>query len=129
MVAQRTRILDNDGGSGAPSPFVAGDRLLRRPAVSGFVDVQATAGRVSAFFRTDARGNTRDIDPSFGAGAGIFTNPGFTTVDAGVSIRLPGGVDVFGRALNLFDRSYEEIFGFPALGRSAMVGVRIAAGH
>lgn len=129
LVAQRTRILANDGGSGTPSPFEAGDRLLRRPGHSGFVDLQVAAGRLSAFLRVDGRSDTRDIDPSFGAGAGIFTNPGFATADAGVSVRLPGGVEVFGRGLNLFDRSYEEIFGFPALGRSAMVGVRVAASH
>jgi hypothetical protein len=30
---------------------------------------------------------------------------------------------------NLFDRSYEEAFGFPALGRSGMAGLRVAAGR
>jgi len=28
---------------------------------------------------------------------------------------------------NLFDRDYEEALGFPALGRRASVGVRVAA--
>ena len=30
------------------------------------------------------------------------------------------------RLLNLFDKQYEEIYGFPSLGRSVMVGVRLA---
>ena len=85
-----------------------------------------TAGRVSGFFRVDSRGDADDIDPSFGANAGIFVNPGYTTADAGVSVRLLDQVEVFGRVLNLFDKQYEEIYGFPSLGRSVMVGVRLA---
>ena len=38
-------------------------------------------------------------------------------------------LDVFARVENLFDRTYEEAFGFPALGRRATVGLRIAAGR
>ena len=36
---------------------------------------------------------------------------------------------MFEKVLNLFDRTYEETFGFPALGRSALVGLRVAAGR
>lgn len=126
VVGQRTEILANDARPDAPAPFEVGDPLLRRPEFAGFADVLVNAGRVSAFFRVDNRGDVPDIDPSFGASAGIFTNPGFTTADAGVSVRLLDQVEIFGRALNLFDRDYEEIFGFPSLGRSVMVGVRLA---
>jgi outer membrane receptor protein involved in Fe transport len=126
LVGLETRILANDGTPGAPTPFAVGDSLLRRPEVAGFVDVLVTAGRVSGFFRIDSRGDTWDIDPSFGANAGIFVNRGYTTADAGVSARLLDQVEVFGRALNLFDKQYEEIYGFPSLGRSVMVGVRLA---
>lgn len=124
---QQTEILANDNRPDAPRPFTVGDALLRRPELTGFVDVLVTAGRASGFVRVDNRGDTRDIDPSFGANAGIFVNPGFTTTDAGVSLRAFGSVEIFGRVTNLFDRSYEEVFGFPALRRSAMVGVRVAA--
>ncbi|BCS31646.1 catecholate siderophore receptor CirA [Luteitalea sp. TBR-22] len=127
VVGQRTEILANDGRPVAPSPFTVGDPLLRRPELAGFADVILTAGRTSGFVRVDSRGDTQDIDPSFGANAGIFTNPGYLTVDAGASWRVLERVEVFGRALNLLDTDYEEIFGFPALGRSVMVGVRVAA--
>jgi len=126
LIGQRTEILANDGGPDAPTPFEVGDRLLRRPALTGFADVVVSSGRVSGFFRVDGRSDSDDIDPSFGASAGIFRNPGFTTADAGVSVRLLDQIDVFGRVLNLFDKNYEEIFGFPALGRGVVVGVRIA---
>ena len=43
--------------------------------------------------------------------------------------RLPlvRGVEVFARVLNLFDRDYEEVLGYPAPGRTAFAGVRVAA--
>lgn len=129
LVVQKTEILANDGRPLAPAPFKVGDPLLRRPELAGFVDALIVAGRTSGFVRVDNRGDTRDIDPSFGAGAGIFTNPGYVTVDAGASFRVLERVEVFGRALNLLDTDYEEIFGFPALGRSVMVGVRVATGR
>lgn len=124
---QRTEILANDDRPDAPTPFAVGDALLRRPEGTGFVDVLVTAGRASGFVRVDNRADTRDIDPSFGANAGIFVNPGFTTADAGVSLRAFDALEIFGRVTNLFDASYEEVFGFPALGRSVMVGVRVAS--
>lgn len=126
LIGQHTEILANDGRPGAPTPFEVGDRLLRRPDLTGFVDALVTAGRVSGFVRVDNRSDADDIDPSFGASGGIFVNPGYTTADAGVSVRLLDQVEVFGRVLNLFDKQYEEIFGFPSLGRSVMVGVRLA---
>jgi outer membrane cobalamin receptor len=129
VTSQRTRILANDGRPNAPTPFEVGDALLRRPELAGFADLVVSAGRVSGFFRIDGRGETRDIDPSFGASLGVLDNPGFTTADLGATVRLLDQIDVFGRVTNLFDRDYEEIFGFPALGRSVIVGVRIAAGR
>jgi outer membrane receptor protein involved in Fe transport len=129
VTSQRTRILANDGRPDAPTPFEVGDALLRRPELAGFADLVVSAGRVSGFFRIDGRGETRDIDPSFGASLGVLDNPGFTTADLGASVRLLDQIDVFGRVTNLFDRDYEEVFGFPALGRSVIVGVRVAAGR
>jgi outer membrane cobalamin receptor len=38
-------------------------------------------------------------------------------------------VEVFARGANLLDRTYEEILGFPALGRNGVVGVRVAVGR
>jgi vitamin B12 transporter len=46
---------------------------------------------------------------------------------AGGAWKVTKGIELFGRIENLFDRRYEEILGFPALGRGAMAGLRIAA--
>ncbi|MBI2833141.1 MAG: TonB-dependent receptor [Acidobacteria bacterium] len=124
-------ILGVDGGSGrAPAPFAVGDSLLRRPRHHGFADVQAQRDRATAYVSLGARGRALDVDPSRGAdpsfGGGLFIAPGYAVVRAGGSVKLHRFVEAFGRIENLFDRKHEEFLGFPALGRSASVGVRLA---
>jgi outer membrane receptor protein involved in Fe transport len=105
---------------------VVGDQLLRRPDHQFSADVLLSAGPVSAFFQGGARSTVRDVDPSFGTFGGLYDGPGYNVWNTGASwtwIRL----QLFGRVTNLFDRDYEESLGYPALGRSAMVGLRVAA--
>ena len=126
-----TEILAVDNTNVAAPPYQVGDRLLRRPKHQFSADVIVDAGRVSAFLQGRGRTSARDIDPSFGAppfGA-IYENPSFNAWDAGASYRIIKGLDAYVRVLNLFDRTYEETFGFPALGRSALVGLRVATGR
>ncbi len=120
-----TEILAVDQSDAAPAPYAVGDPLIRRPRNSGAVDVAWTAARFTAFSTVRVRGNVLDIEPSFGAFGGLFTAPGFTVVDAGASWRVSRQVEIFGRALNLFDRAYEEAYGYPAPGRLGMVGLRV----
>ncbi|MPZ16688.1 MAG: TonB-dependent receptor [Luteitalea sp.] len=122
-------ILASDGSSGeAPSPFNVGDRLPRRPRHRGFLDMVYSAGRVAAFARLDARGELLDVDPTNGAFGGTLSAAGYGVFDTGASFTLWRGVDLLGRFTNLFDREYEEILGFPALGRSLTMGVRVDIG-
>lgn len=113
----------------APSPFRVGDRLLRRPRHQGSIDLTVTRGRVTTFAVASARGRVLDVEPSFGATAGLFDAPGFVDVSAGASLRLARGLEAYGRVANLFDREYEEAFGFPAPRRGGFAGVRIALGR
>ena len=124
-----TRILAVDRSGEAPPPFTVGDPLLRRPRHQVAGDVTATAGRFSAFFHGGARGRVLDVEPTNGTFGGLFHAPGYSVWNAGASWRVMRRVDLFGRVENLFDRSYEEALGFPALGRAGMVGLRIAAGR
>jgi outer membrane cobalamin receptor len=124
-----TAILAVDGLGSAPPPFEVGQPLLRRPRHAASLDVVYTRSALTAFARIGARSRTLDVEPSYGTYGGLFFNPGFTSVDAGASWRLAAGVELFGRIGNLFDRHYEETYGFPALGRNAMIGVRLAAGR
>ncbi len=124
-----TEILAVDNDSRAPSPFVPGDRLLRRPRHQFATDLTVTSGRLVAFLQGGGRGDALDVDPSFGAFGGLFEARGYSVWNTGASWRLAGGIHIFGRIDNLFDRDYEEVLGFPALPRGAMVGVRVAAGR
>jgi outer membrane receptor protein involved in Fe transport len=76
-----------------------------------------------------ARGRTFDIDPSFGAFGGTLWAPGYVSFDAGGAVRFAGRFDAYARAMNLFDQSYEEVLGYPALGRQFVVGARLALGR
>ena len=124
-----TKILAADRtGDQAPSPFQVGDPLLRRPRHQGSIDVRFTRRDVAAYAHLGARGRTLDVEPSFGAFGGLFPEtPGYGVVDVGASVRsVWSDLELFGRVHNLFDQDYEETLGFPALGRSAIVGVRVA---
>ena len=124
-----TEILAVDNAYGAPPPFVPGDELLRRPKHSFSVDAMVHAGRLIGFLQGGGRGQMRDVDPSFGTFGGIFDAPGYAVWNAGASFTLVPHLEIYGRVTNIFDRAYEEILGFPALGRGAYGGLRVAAGR
>jgi outer membrane cobalamin receptor len=125
-----TAILAVDRTSGeAPPPFHVGDALLRRPRHAGSIDLVFARGRFTAYSELGARGRTLDVEPSYGAFGGLFWNPGFVTTRCGASWRLVPAVEIVARVDNVFDRRYEETFGFPAPGRTLMAGVRVAAGR
>ena len=119
-----TQILGVDRAeSEAPAPYHVGDRLIRRPGHQVSVDFGWTRGRTSAFAIVNGRSDTQDLEPNFADQ--VFENPGYATVAIGGAFRVGRNLEVFGRVTNLFDRAYEEAFGFPALGRSGLVGVRV----
>jgi outer membrane receptor protein involved in Fe transport len=119
-----TEILGVDGAeSEAPRPYQVGDPLIRRPGHQVSVELGWTRGRASAFAFVNGRSDTHDLEPSFADQ--VFENPGYATVAIGGAFRVGRNVEVFGRVTNLFDSAYEEVFGFPALGRSGLVGVRV----
>jgi outer membrane cobalamin receptor len=124
-----TEILAVDSSGDAPPPFAPGDRLLRRPAHQFSLDFRVDSGRLSAFLQGGGRSRVVDVDPSFGTFGGLFDLAGYSSWNAGASWRLHRRLEIFGRVSNLFDRDYEEVLGFPALGRSAMAGLRVAAGR
>ncbi len=125
-----TEILAVDGLPGqAPPPFVPGDALLRRPRHRASLVLTLQRGRGTAFFQLGGRTRQRDVEPTYGAFAGIFDAPGYVVADLGATLRVAPGVDLVGRVANVFDRRYEEALGYPALPRSGMVGLRVAVGH
>jgi outer membrane receptor protein involved in Fe transport len=124
-----SEILAVDRDDTAPPPFVVGDPLLRRPRHQVFADVAATAGRLGIFVNGGGRSRVLDVEPSFGTFGGLHHASGFSVWNAGASWRIPRIGDAYARVENLFDERYEEALGFPAPGRRATVGIRIAAGR
>ena len=124
-----TEILAVDGSSDAPPPFMPGDALLRRPGRQLSTELTVKSGRASGFVIAGGRSRTTDVDPSFGTFGGLYDSPGYAVVHTGAAWRVTRNFELFGRITNLFDRHYEEALGFPALGRGATAGLRIAAGR
>lgn len=120
-----TEILAVDRDDAAPPPFTVGDPLLRQPRHRFSTDLTVGSGRLTAFLTGGGRSKALDVEPTLGSYGGLFDAPGFQAWNTGATWKLPFA-EVFGRVENLFDREYEEALGFPALGRRATVGLRIA---
>lgn len=124
-----SEILAVDRDDSAPPPFTVGEPLLRRPHHQFAIDLLATSGRLGLFVNGGGRGRALDVEPSLGTFGGLFYARGFSAWNVGGSWRVRGAADIYVRVENLLDESYEEALGFPAPGRRATVGLRIAAGR
>jgi outer membrane cobalamin receptor len=123
-----TSVLGVDSVPGAGfGVYAAGDALIRRPRHTAAIELLYSSRRVSVFALVDGRGAMRDLEPNWAASA--LTNPGRVHTTIGGSVRLAPGLEAYGRVTNAFDRAYEDVFGFPAMGRSAVAGLRVTAGR
>jgi len=122
-------VLAVDGTASAPAPYTVGERLLRRPTHQGGLDAQFTRGRLSAFGQWQWRGQTLDAEPFWGPSGGLYANPAYALVNAGVAVTVRGRLAVTGRVMNLGNARYEEVLGYPSPGRIITLGLRIAAGR
>jgi len=122
-----TEAVDAGFDEGPDAEFVAGERLLRRPthelaARLGGRLADRAAGGVSLRWVGDR------VDRDFGrVPAARVELPAYTVVDLDASLDvLEGGrgpgLTLLGRVENLFDEVYEEVSGFPARGRTVLVG-------
>jgi len=122
-----SEILAVDLADAAPSPFKVGDPLLNRPRHQWALDASVSRSAVTAWIRGGGRGRVLAVEPSSGTFGGVFDAAGYNVWSTGASWQVLRRLELFGRIENLFDSNYEEVFGFPALGRGAMVGMRVAA--
>lgn len=98
-------------------------RLLRRAQHSGSLSVNYRfLQRFSAYTTIAVVGDRPDFD---GKTFGRTSNPGYITANLGLSADMCRNFTIFGRVENLFDRQYEEAFGFPSLGRTVWGGCRV----
>ena len=98
-----------------------GNRLLRRPANSGSLTLNAAFRRLNVTLGGYFTGVRTDSDF---LGLGFTRNPGYARFDLSSSYRLNHGVTLYARATNLFDKQYQDALGYPALGRDMRAGVR-----
>jgi vitamin B12 transporter len=105
----------------------AARRLIRRPRHAGSLDLAWSGDRLRLGVGAHAAFDREDSD---------FSSFPFRRIDPGnivdtrilVEWRASGAMSIRGRAENLFDGRYEEVYGFPALGRRATAGLSISMG-
>ena len=120
-----TEVLGiDDAATAAPPPYVVGDPLVRRPRHSGSFDARYNRDWFQLFFTLNGRGDMADFEPNFAIA--VLSSPGYVVANLGGSVRITKTLEAYARVTNLADRSYEDALGYPAPGRLAMVGVRVA---
>lgn len=117
-------ILALDGSTLSQFPFRVGQPLLRRPRNSAGANATWQCGRLMLNLNGTLRGEVLDVEPNFGIFGGLFRNKGYVLANAGFAYRLLGGMEVYGRMNNFLNQKYEESFGFPALHRNFLAGVK-----
>ena len=126
LLAQYTLL---DGAvlvSTSDSPLYAvGQPLLRRPRHQGSLTASFAARRLSGGATLLMVGRRSDSDF---LGLDLTENPGYARFDARLRAALGHGLEAFAVAENLLNRRYQEILGYPALGRGVRAGVRFRTG-
>lgn len=102
--------------------YAVGRPLLRRPRHQGAFSCRFSNERLSIGATMHLVGRRADSDF---VGLGLMENDGYARFDARFRLRLVRGVDLLAAGDNLLDRSYQEALGYPALGRSLRVGLRL----
>jgi vitamin B12 transporter len=119
-VWQDSKVINSVSSSTSPI-FTKGKELYRRPRHSGSIQGQLTRGRLGVTLGALFVGQRVDTDS---ASLGIFSNEGYTTMNASADVRLAGRTSGFINFENLADFQYMEPLGYPGLGRTVRVGIR-----
>ena len=102
-----------------------GEPLLHLPKHQGSFSAQLSFPRWSAGATLVRVGERADSDF---VGLSLTRSEAYTRLDARLRVRVAGGVEAFVMAENLLDAEYQEVLGYPALGRSVRGGLRLALG-
>ena len=122
-------LLDGEilTSTGSFDPVLAeGRSLLRRPRHQGSASAHLRGGRIDGGMTVQLVGRRGDSDF---LGLGLTENQGYTRLDARLRVRLTHGLEAFAAGENLADRTYQEVLGYPALGRSLRLGLRYLGGR
>jgi vitamin B12 transporter len=107
------------------SPATVGQELLRRPRHSGNMLLTYNRRRWGSDLGGVFTGRRRDSDF---LGLNIDHAAGFARFDVGGWAAISPRATAYINLENLFDRQYNEVVGFPALGRAVRAGVRYRLG-
>ncbi len=101
------------------------EELLRRPRNKGSVTFLYTPNeKFTAQVQWRAYGSREDIDYNEFPPARI-TLGGYALVDLAASYELTEIFEIFTRVENLFDKEYEEVYGYGTLGCAAYGGIKV----
>jgi vitamin B12 transporter len=106
--------------------LVPGNRLIRRPVNSGNLTLNAAFQRMNWNLTGYFTGRRTDSDF---LGLGLTSNPGYARFDLAGSYNLTHGVSFYGRIANLANKQYQDVLGYPVLGREFRIGVKYTTRH
>jgi vitamin B12 transporter len=113
----------------AANPFdptqLPGNRLARRPLNSGSFTALASWRRFGAALSGYFSGQRTDSDF---LGLNLTRTPGYARFDLAATYQFSRGISTYLRAANLFDKSYQDALGYPALGREVRLGMAYRLG-
>lgn len=129
----RTRVVDPGVQTGAAAYFVAGNRLIRRPThlANASADLRLP-NRASLGVQLNYVGDRDDRDFSSTPKAVVL--PAYTKVDVSGALPLARvghrGTDLTltARIENVFNRKYQQVYGYQGVGRLILIGGRAALG-
>ena len=133
-LALRTRLLPDLMGTFAYTYLLAEDATgleeIRRPRHAGRVDLAYVfaGGKGSANLGVVYNGTMTDTAFKSDFSLQTVLLDEYWLVNAAISYKLQQGVEVFGRVENLFDRRYQEVFGFQAPPIVAFAGLKLTFG-
>jgi vitamin B12 transporter len=104
--------------------YVAGSRLLRRPVDSGNLMLNAEFLRMNWNLSGYFTGKRSDYNYP-----GQVRDPAYARIDLAAWYNVSHGVSFYGRITNLTDKKYQEVYGYPALGREFRIGVKYTTRH
>jgi outer membrane cobalamin receptor len=122
-----TRVLTSPNAT--DPALIAGSRLIRRPLHSGSLVLNAAYRRMNfnvAGYFSGIRADSDFLSFRFGGacfGPCLSQNAGYARLDLATSFNLGRGVSLYTRVANLFDKQYQDVIGYPALGRDVRLGM------
>jgi vitamin B12 transporter len=106
--------------------YAVGRPLLRRPKHQASVSARWASPRAALAGTLLAVGRRADSDF---LGLGLTESERYVRLDARARVKIARGFSAIAVAENLLDRQYQEVLGYPALGRSLRLGVRFLSGE